>query len=95
MKTSSFRGVLTLGIVVALAVMAGRMVRAEETETETGAATPVLPPASAAQQVILKASDLERIQQRLDEIAENHEKIVKAIEDIKIELAAAKIRVTN
>ena len=47
-----------------------------------------------AQQMFTE-EELEKIRRRLDQIAENHQKLLQAIQDIKTELAIVKIRVTR
>lgn len=44
---------------------------------------------------VLKEQDLEKIQQRLKQLTENHQRLFKELEEIKAELAIVKIRVTN
>ena len=45
--------------------------------------------------VVLGEADLERIQRRMDQLTEQHQKLTQAIEEIKAELAIIKVRVTN
>ena len=45
--------------------------------------------------VVLSESELERIQRRLDQLAEHSQKLRQAIDEIKAELAIIQVRVTN
>ncbi len=52
-------------------------------------------PKKATTEVIFKEQDLERIQQRLDELTGLQQQLRQAIEEIKAELSIIKVRVTN
>lgn len=52
-------------------------------------------PEKVAKEQVLTAQDLEKIKRRLDQITDNHKKLLAAIEEIKAELAIVKVRVTR